>query len=157
MRRTATHAGILFMCLLGISLLHGQQEEKTGPIGPTTVAQVALKNQSQAIPLTTLFTPQKDGLFRISAFLEVTTRQAQSINLCYNLFWRDDTPVPESTVPTSQSGLECVNVQILGGPDGLAQFSFVTRLKANAPVNYDTIGTLQGAQYGLFITVEELE
>ncbi len=44
-------------------------EGNTSITYPNIIAKVALTNQTQAIPLTTLVTPSSDGLFRISAYM----------------------------------------------------------------------------------------
>jgi hypothetical protein len=61
---------------------------------PTIVAKLALLDQTAAIPLTTLFTPTRTGLYRISAYGAMTVVSPNSASWAVYLGWTDDSGAP---------------------------------------------------------------
>lgn len=61
------------LCLLAILLSMAVQTFAASLTQPVIVAHANRRNVTQAIPQTTLFTPAHTGLFRVSAYLTVTS------------------------------------------------------------------------------------
>src|SRR5260370_3409405 len=64
---------------------------QAAPTSPPIVARAKLPNQTAAIPVTTLFTPTQDGLYRLSVYTTQTVSVPNSsASWGLNLFWTDD-------------------------------------------------------------------
>ncbi len=135
----------VFLALLASGF--GQTAAKEGNTtsqSPLIVAQVALTNQTQPIPLTTIFTPKSNGLFRISAYMNSPT--ACSCLWVLVFYWTDN------------AGLQVSDSFGEYGGNSFANPNFVVRGLAGQPlsalVNNDE-GL--GSSYDLNITVERLQ
>jgi hypothetical protein len=116
---------------------------------PCVVTTVTLTNQSKAIPATTIYTPNTDGLFRVSAYLSLTTvKNVNNEGWELLLAWTDE-------IGTKKANTNSYN----GGSNALTD-TFVVRGIAGQPLGYTTNPISGGgpqSNYNLFIVVEELE
>ena len=121
------------------------------------VARVSLTSQTDAIPETTLFTTTASGIYRVSAYAEVTNPSSETLaqSVCGKLSWSDDSSVRQGSTLFLNSGSGCLNLG--GGISG--QATSVIRVKAQTPVTFQ-ISVPQGnsgsAQYGVFIVAERM-
>jgi len=138
-----------FLAALSLALLasgFGQTAAKKGnttPKSPRIVAQVALTNQTQPIPLTTIFTPKSDGLFRISAYMNSPTSCSCLWVLVF--YWTDDAQRQVSASFGESGG------------SGFANPNFVVRGLAGQPLSALVNDDEGGSSYDLNITVERLQ
>ena len=123
--------------------------QKASLLFPVIVAQKALVNQIGNIPSTTLLTPKKSGLFRISAY-EVT--------------FASGGPAPFMVFTYSDDGGAAYQYfDFFGGPGCATQltltcnYSTVIRAVAKVPVQYSVEVYGDALPYDLFITVEQLQ
>lgn len=122
---------------------------------PNTVAQVVLKGQTTTIPTTTIFTPQSDGLYRISGYGTTTVPGSQGYwNVIFG--WTDDAGAEQnSAMPPSDWLLIPTNAS--WGFTGT--LTLVVNANAGMPLTYSVgiyDGSTTGSTYELFITVEQL-
>lgn len=125
----------------------------TLPAVPVVVAKVALTNQMQPIPTTTIFTPAYTGLFRISPYWATAVNGPNSWEL--NMNWTDD------------FGQQSAELMSMYGQDGSPTFgkdanlgeltvgSFTFRAVAGQPVTFNVAGG-SGGPYALFLLVERM-
>ena len=121
------------------------------PYAPQVVARVTKKNQSAAIPNTTIFTTGNDGLFRISAYMVATTAsQGEQLNL--GVTYTDDAG------PAGQSFDEALNGPGCSEAQGGCSWVSTMRVVAGSPISYSTAVCI-GCQvtYDLFFTIERLQ
>jgi len=112
---------------------------------PNIVAQVAFLNQTGGIPLTTLVTPQSNGLFRISGTVESTNCPPYGVYFT----WTDDTG-PDGGYIALDAGSSIA----IGN---LYTLSSVVRDLAGAPLSYEVFSYNVCAPYSLFFTVEQIQ
>jgi hypothetical protein len=116
---------------------------------PRIVASVHLTNLTSDVPTTTIFTPTRNGLYRISVNMVVTVPGG---NGAWTFFvsWADDAGAEEEQVTTLNSA-----------PNASSPSASVAIFRANAnkPVTYQTTGTpnADGSTYEVFFTVEQLQ
>jgi hypothetical protein len=149
---------------------------------PRVVATVALTDQTAEIPTTTLFTPQSDGLYRISSYGVVTAPNSGPNGLWeVQLNWTDDSgPQGCAALPYGNGGSSPSPCSLMvldsGGIPGLNNYgqswnsgyysppnnTAVVQAKAGAPIAYAVgaapapFSSPTGSTYELFITVEQL-
>jgi hypothetical protein len=140
----------------------------TVPASPATVAQVALKGQTGPIASTTLFTPQRDGLYRISSYGMVTVPNSTFGQWDVQLNWTDDSGSElcsnYQACALMQMWSDPVETHFGGGTGNQGSFvpntTTVVQVKAGVPVTYSVVadanGNPTGSTYELFITVEQL-
>jgi hypothetical protein len=95
---------------------------------PNIVASFHLKNISQGIPTTTLFTPVTTGVFRVSIYLAMTTPVSGGNWWTLNMNWADD------------AGQEEINLGSL--PDDSAppgDYSFTSTGGINPPFTFEAV------------------
>lgn len=143
MRSRALFAPVLLALFAANLGRTAAQEDNTTLYSPRIVAQVALTNQTQPIPLTTIFTPKSDGLFRISAYMNSPTSCGCEWVLAF--FWTDETQRQ-----TSGSIGE-------SGGNSFASPVIVVRDLAGQPVSAYVNASPGGSSYDLHITVERLQ
>ena len=120
----------------------------SAPLVPRIVAQVSLTGQTGPIPQTTIFTPTKSGLFRISAVLASTTPGAgEPYTLKFE--YTDDVTLYEYIYLLCPGSGYVANV-CTGGPNS------TFRAVAGTPVNFYVLGDGPGVTYNVFITIEQL-
>jgi hypothetical protein len=125
---------------------------------PVIVAKGKLVNQTAPVATTTLFTPNYDGVYRLSFYGTLTQANLGSNDQWWvNLFWTDD------------SGLQLCQPCLVGGDRQTGQFSqfdflsgqtsLLIEAKASTPIQYDVIqtGTPDNTAYSLYWIVERLD
>jgi hypothetical protein len=125
--------------------------------GPRVIARVNLTSQTEAIPVTTLFTPPSTGLFRVS---EYTTVTAPGHNPQYNwstfLYWTDESGSESAMLADLGDGQKPPTDYAVCGTG--ADCMTIIRATAGVPVSY-SIADNSGATgvYDAFLVVEQLE
>ena len=125
--------------------------QTVGPVMPQIIARVNLTGQTNPIATTKLVNPTKDGLYRVSAVIVITTANNPPGGLWYvYLGFAPDTG------PTTQ-GVFAANSSQIGG--GLNSYSYTIRSNAGHPITYAVAdnGGAQGSTYELFLILERLE
>jgi hypothetical protein len=145
----------IMMPLLSLALMcglsaNGFSQAQSPQVSPRVVAQFSLTGQTGNIPQKTLFTPQKDGLFRFSVYV-INTAAHEGGTILY-LSYTDD------------AGLERQQVGFGGGAGvGCREGGFcswVTILRANAgtPITWNTVICSEcDLTYEVFGTLEKLQ
>jgi hypothetical protein len=133
---------------------------------PLIVARGKLINQTITIPSTTIFSPTQTGLYRLSVYATLTTVGTVGAHWSVNVFWIDDSSVPQSALSVLY-GQDSIGGQFtqLGNVGLLAQGLFMggsTTIigdKAGQPISYSVTqdGGLDGTSYSLYYTLERLE
>ncbi len=139
------------------------------------VAKVSLLNQSASIPLTTLWTPALDGVYRVSIYM-VQVPPFAPVGVCCGFVtlefeWTDDAGTQSQSDTSNQSTaasislLEggcggssgaCPELQVPGGSPGAV---FILQVKGGTPIQYTTAyqSTQTGpAYYDLFMTLDQI-
>jgi hypothetical protein len=117
---------------------------------PTIVAQVALTGQTASIPKTTLLTPKRNGLYRISLYAVPTATVGESA-VDFQFMYGDD------------AGQEFITFSILansviGCVGNGCSFTSIARDNAGVPLTfYAAVPSDSQITYDLFITVEQLQ
>jgi len=107
---------------------------------PLIVARVALPNQSDPIPLTTILTPKQGRLYRVSFYVDCG---GQNLDTILVLRWTDAIGNQKFSSTTCNS------------PDNPAVGTATVRDKAGSPLQYEV--TIVDGHFDLFFTVERLE
>jgi hypothetical protein len=135
--------------LIALFQLNGYSQNVGGPITPQIVARVNITGQTGEIPTTILLTPAKDGTYRISAVMIVTTANNPPGGLWYLKlgFSSDAGPITFPVLGVNSSQI---------GPSAGEDFPF--RSNAGYPITYSVIDTggAQGSTYELFLVIERL-
>ncbi|MGA8432995.1 MAG: hypothetical protein WB729_24445 [Candidatus Sulfotelmatobacter sp.] len=130
--------------------------------GPRVIATGALTGQTSNIPTTTIFTPPRSGLFRLSAYATLTTPATSGFqsSWAYDFTWTDDAGVATGG---TRILIDPQNDQTVGafnwnevGPYGT---TLLFQAKGGTSVTYDVtqLGTPDGSAYSLYYTIERLE
>jgi hypothetical protein len=126
----------------------------SAPLVPRVVAQVSLTGQTNPISPTTVFTPSRSGLFRISPYFLATNYTANGETWTLTYWFTDDLGsehVVLLCLNSQQAGSDSYASVCPGGPP----FSF--RAVAGSPIVFDVEGTPAAPfSYNLFFTVEQL-
>jgi hypothetical protein len=137
---------ILTFCLFGI----GVQAQRNSAI---IVKQVSLENQTAFIKPTKLVTPNSDALYRISAYMEVTTVGTNGEEYYLNIGWTDAVGKKDKTV-----------IDIANSNGEIRplweQTTLVVHDLAGSPLGYsvtDILGGMPQVPFSVFITVEQLQ
>ena len=150
--------------LLGVIAIGFATSSRTSGafLGPRVIATGALTGQTSNIASTTIFTPPRSGLFRLSAYATLTTPATTGFQSSwqYDFTWTDD-----AGVATSGTRLLIANQndQNVGTFDWylVNQYgaTLVFQAKAGTPVTYDVtqLGPPDGSAYSLYYTIERLE
>lgn len=126
--------------------------------GPAIVAKGRFLNQTAPIPTTTIFTPSRSGLFRLSAYGMVTTADPTSgSQWLFNPGYTDDTGI---TVNEYAFILSCDNHHV--GQfclDNYGGGTLIFEAQAGTPVTITVMldGQPDNSAYSLYYTVEHLE
>ncbi len=138
---------------------------------PVIVAQVSLKGQTAAIPITALFTPPSDGLYRIAAYGVVTVPSGNFGQWDVQLNWTDDggSELCSNYQPCLLMLMNSLYANPVESRYGVGIGSYgpfspnttsIVQVKAGVPVTYSVVpdanGNPAGSTYELFITVEQL-
>jgi hypothetical protein len=122
---------------------------------PHVVASVHRTNLTTTIPTTTLFTPTRNGLYRISPYM-VTTVPVSSDTGGWNLYldWADDAGQEEWQGPIVYAN------SVVPYAYNIPPSTFTFRANAGTPITYwvqVSGGDASGSTYELFFTVEQLQ
>ncbi len=149
--RALTLAAILLATFIGaIAQVRNRNAQSQRATLPRVVARVSLTGQTGSIDTTTLLTPPKDGLFRVSAY-GVPTVLSTFGAIYFRLNWVDDAGQEQCPYYGGEGCFVFYPYGITYGAD-----TFLVRAKAATPVTYSVFYDGSGAQYSLFITVEQL-
>jgi hypothetical protein len=117
------------------------------------VKQVALTNQTVFIPTTQLLTPSRTALYRISAFLEVTSLTTQEDTYFLHIGWTDAPRKELRKVITIETYTGATSP-----PSGWT--TMVVSDLAGTPITYSVTnfaGGLPEVPFNLYMTVEQLQ
>jgi len=171
MKRFLVSLALVVVCLFSVSLLPGFRSLANDDDGsldkdaPKTVARLDLANQNSEIPVTTLFTPKMDGLYRISGYLVGLNNENPGCSIVGRFSWTDDTGVQSHTPQLAEGGGFFGFGRGLLGLGVFSSSTFVIHAKANTPITFETdgfdgagnpISSLGNAEFSAFLTVEKL-
>jgi hypothetical protein len=130
-----------------------------GPVTPTIVASRQLTGRTTMIPTTTLYTASATGLYRVSAYISMTTPGTNGCAWYFNVGWTDDAGAE------AVSNLENVRNNYVPPNDyGIGENAFtqtmIVRAVAGSPITYTVPATGcsgDNGTYELFITAERLQ
>jgi len=134
-----------------------------GSTSPVVVAKRKLINQTATIPTTTIFTPARDGVYRISAYATVTKADTTSQAWWYlTLAWTDDAGYENegsSEMYWNSVGSlgQFFNNSLGNGTGGLVQ---IIEAKSGTPITFAMLqanGSSENSAYSLYYTLELLE
>jgi hypothetical protein len=120
------------------------------------VAKIHLSGQTSTIPTTTMVTPKKNGLYRISAYGAITV-PGKGCNEFWNLIlgWTDDAGTEQTPILVPPLILQCN----WAPPGGNITIILAVSDEPGMPLTY-RVATAGGdpisSSYELFITVEQL-
>jgi len=115
---------------------------------PNIVAQVALTNQTANIPLTTLWTPQANRLYRVSGYMDCS---GDALNVAeFELSW---------TGPTGNANLGTLGAVSNCGGNSATTWSYTVLDTKGSPLSYEVAGaiTFPPFSYDIFFSVEQLQ
>jgi hypothetical protein len=146
----------------GLTTAQSVGQVATSQSPPQIVAKVFFPNESGSIPTTTLVTPQKPSVYRITVFWETTALGTSGL-MCGSLNWTDYSPLV-----VGSAGLPCIAVATnahrqgygYGGTNGGTE-TYVIQAKPYTPVTFSTSPArgfrVSGSpEYALSIIVEDL-
>lgn len=146
----ATSQFLLFVLLCGLAVSGLAQTQNIQP-SPRVVAQISLTDQTGSLPRRNLFTPQKDGLFRLSVYL-IPTQNTSDVGAFFSVFYTDEAgPESQDYLLAGRGGVGCMN------NNGAAPcfMTALVRAKAGTPIAWETT-TQSGVTYEVFGTLEKL-
>jgi hypothetical protein len=120
---------------------------------PRIVAKFARTGQTATIPLTTLFTPEEDGLYRLSAYFVMESNISANSDWVFQFIWTDHGGSANSVATLAAN-------QNAAPPSSFQQTVIAFNARAGAPVSYvvePSTNPPQNATYDLYFTVEKLE
>jgi hypothetical protein len=138
----------LLLLLCGLSGSSSAQIQTHQP-SPRVVSQISRVNLTGSQPQRHVFTPQKDGLFRLSIYV-VSTAGSGKGNILFQGFYTDDAGQAEYSVT-------------LGGQVGcntgaICSWTFVLRAKAGTPITWGTnLSPDCDSTYNVYATLEKLQ
>jgi hypothetical protein len=125
---------------------------------PVVVATGRLVNQTAPIQPTTIFTPNQDGIYRLSVYGTLTRADATSNSVWYvGATWNDD--AGSQNADSILGGISNIQGQFstydfFGGSGGP---SVVFEAKASTPIAYYVSGTPDNSEYSLYYALERLK
>jgi hypothetical protein len=128
---------------------------------PLIVAKAKLKNQTAAIPTTTIYTPAQDGLYRLSVYATmITNNEFSQSQWQYGVAWTDDEGSQSAPYLLYQGDnvlVEFWSSENQLNPMGGVILSF--EAKAGTPITYNMAqnGSPDGTTYSLYYVLERLE
>jgi hypothetical protein len=152
-----TFLSLAVLCALTVS---GYSQVQSPQVPPRVVAQVSLADQTASIPSKTLFTPQKDGLFRLSVYLIVTGGDLSSNPyVVMNVSYTDDTGLDFQQYSFGGTGRVAGGCGVINPPFGPpCVWTTLVSAKAGTPIKWQTILNPTGsATYEVFATLEKLQ
>jgi hypothetical protein len=121
------------------------------------VAQITKTGQTVGISPRTLFTPQKDGLFRLSVYLVLSSNDNTSNSeVVFTVSFTDDVAPTQQGYSFGFPGAVGCNSGFQGQPP--CSWSTVLRAKAGTPIMWQTfICPICAPTYDVFATLEKLQ
>jgi len=154
------HKSVCLTVLL-ISALSAAQSRSSSPFtSPAIVAKAKLTNQTATIPTTTIFTPNEDGLYRLSIYATISKADNNSqAQWLVNVNYTDDSEQSQSLGGllyglNNQLGMfEFYDFFLEAGP------TVTFEAKAGTPITYSVTesGPPDNSAYSLYYTLERLE
>lgn len=146
---------IALFLLLGIATLASGQCTRNSAL-PCVVAKARLINQKAPIPTATVFTPERDGLFRISPYMTITTADQTSQSSWFlGMNWTDDAGVESATLLTAQDRFLGPATYFSTGT--LGDWVFEAKRGTPISVNITQSPAPDNSAYSLYYVVEVLE
>jgi hypothetical protein len=146
---------VVLFAVLALSFATNRSAVPSGTLaGPRVIARVNLTNQTATIPTTTIFTPQQTGLYRASAYMNMTTPVSGGL-WAVLLNWNDDVGAESTFLAQLDTGASPPQDYGSSGT-GVPDCTVIFRGLAGTPVTYQVYGTPAGT-YSLFIVVERLD
>ena len=121
---------------------------------PQIIKRVSLTGQTADIPMTTLFTPNVAGLFRISIYGTVIHPASSYGCSSMVLEWNDGGGSQSGRVVNGNQS--CPNF-LESDALGFTEETILVRSNAGTPVSYTIFSNAPGVIYDVFITVERLQ
>jgi hypothetical protein len=146
---------LLALLLCGLSVSSFAQALNHQP-SPRVVAQISRTGQTSSIPQRILFTPQADGLFRMSVYFVVTTNHfpnnAEILRVSYT-----DNAGPEKQ-QFAFTSLESVGCDSSYTPEAPCSRTFLLMAKAGTPIMWEMDKCdCFDVTYDVFVTLEKLQ
>ncbi len=128
---------------------------------PLIVAKGKLVNQTAPIPMTTIFTPNQTGLYRISVYVTLTKSDPSSQSFWnYYVQWTDDAGTEDGYLFYEYGNLtgQFYNASYSSGQP-LGGISLPFEAQAGQPISYFATqnGPADNSAYSLYYTLERLE
>jgi hypothetical protein len=148
----------VLVIIIGLLAGHSASSLPSSPVSPVIVKTAAFPNQTAPIPLTPLFTPNRKGLFRVSAYMTEVVPVTGGGAWFFNLAWTDDAG-PEgygggATPVSLGSNAVGYGSNGAGSPGGMAVIEAVQGQPVNFFVSLPNATT--GGTYSLYFVVEQL-
>lgn len=176
MKRFLAPVSFFVLSVVGLSLFFslrssadGQDKDKDkdkNNVASQIVARINLTNQNTEIPLTTLFEPKEDGLYRVNGYMVTTTADVSAtVDISGFFSWTDDASTKQPLLahsPLLDGSGPYFGLQGLSQLGSYSSISFVVRAKASTPITFYTTDRLNSstnfgnAQFAVFFTVEKL-
>jgi hypothetical protein len=170
MRKTFFSIGVLALLFIGAFALKmeaGQEENRYEENwhhrdhrgdnmhrhAPVVVAEREFKEQAGSIPLTTLFTPDCNCMYRVTVYTEVPNRSIDYSALSL-ISWTDEFAQSQTEIVQENSNDD---LGVTVGAGGWAEGQFILHSVAKQPIIFSTQTSTPVLQtYNLYIVVEEL-
>lgn len=150
-------AAVCLIAAVAVAAARGQWDAHR-PHRQVIVANRALTAQTAPIPTTTLYTPKRDGIFRVTIYFETTTLGDSGV-MCGSIGFEDD-----AAVTSKLAEFDCIDLVYPNNEGRLttASQSIVIRDKAGTPITFQTFvggpSVVSGDPvYAIFFTVEQLQ
>jgi hypothetical protein len=132
---------------------NAKKDRQSNATPPTVIARLALRNQTAPIPTTTIFVPQRDGVFRLSLYTTLTQYAPSNNVWIFQLGWTDEEGLRSNNLiwmPSASHGCALPQSGYACGP------VITFEAKAGQPVTYQVQGTADGSVYAMFFAIERL-
>jgi len=150
------------LSVFAVVALTGQQDDQGREQQPRIIANISLPNQTGPILQTPLFTAQKAGVYRVSAYAEVAPGVTTISFICGIFRWPGEFGVPQqsefliSPAPLGQGACTALNANGLF-PTSTIQVMHLqqgTTVNFATPLSQDT--PPPGLNYSLYFVIESL-
>ncbi len=148
------------LCTMLVAVASLAAAQTAQPTQPTIVAKAKLIHQSLPILETTIFTPDEDGLYRLSMYASVTRANPNSTSTWeVNLFWSDDAGPVSVDQFLDGSGniagpflLDSFAFPNVGGPPAVFEAKAQSKISFSVTQGYD-----DNSEFLLYYVLERLE
>jgi hypothetical protein len=131
----------------------------SGTVSPSIVASRQLTGRTTMIPTTALFTPSTTGLYRVSAYIAMSTSGTTGCPWDLTFGWTDDAGAEQASELLQLSASAHPPSAYGFGENALTQTA-IMRAVAGSPITYTVPATGcsgDNGTYELFMTVERLQ